>query len=325
MVLILSRSDLEHVLNIREVIDVLEQAFKEYAMGKTIAPTRLSLLVQKYEGWLGIMPAYIEELGALSTKLVTVYGKNPTMNKNLPTTMASIILNDPETGQALSFMDGGLITAMRTGALGGLAAKILSRKDARTVGIFGAGIQARTQILALEEVRDITLVRVFDPFTDRAKKFAREMNERTGIEFQVCDSSSDAVKESDIVVTVSTSKEPVFDGGLLREGTHINAFGNFKPTERELDDECVRRSKVFVDQREAALDEAGDLIIPIESGVITREHVLAELGELVIGSKNGRIHGSDITLFKSVGLGIQDCATASLAYRRALETGRGTQ
>lgn len=322
MVLILSRSDLERVLGIHELIGSLERAFRDQAIGKAIMPPRVSLSL-KNNGWLGTMSAYLERHAAITTKIVTVFGDNPT--KSLPTTMATIVLCDARTGQVLSIMDGGYITAMRTGALGGLAAKLLSRDDSQTVGIFGAGVQARTQLLALDDVRYITVVRVFDPVFERAKRFAKEMRQRIRAPIEVCNSPSELVRNSDIIVTVSTSKDPLFDGSLLREGTHLNAFGNFKPDERELDEKTVRRSKLFVDQREAALSEAGDIIIPIKTGAISEKHIRAELGELIVGSKSGRASRHDITLFKSVGLGIQDCSASFLAYTKALKLGVGKQ
>jgi ornithine cyclodeaminase/alanine dehydrogenase len=306
-----------------ETITALEEAFREQALGQAIAPVRSSIAIAKKDGWIGIMPAYLEGLQTFSTKIVSVYNKNPA--RNLPTIMATIVLNDPETGEALSVMDGSFITAMRTGGLGGLTAKYLSRKDSRTVGIFGAGVQGRTHLMALKEVRTITSAKVYDPVVERAKTYSQEMSKKLQIPVEVSQSPSDTVKDSDIVVTVSTSKEPLFDGRILRPGTHINAFGNFKLTERELDNETIRRSKVVVDLREAALSEAGDLTMPINDGVITAGHILADLGEVIIGSKPVRTSSSDITLFKSVGLGIQDCAASSLAYKKALEKGVGTR
>ncbi|MGI0079802.1 MAG: ornithine cyclodeaminase family protein [Nitrososphaerales archaeon] len=323
MVLILSRLELESLLDMTDVIGVLEQAFNEQAMGRALAPNRLSLSVRSNGGWLGIMPAYLEKLGALSTKIVTVFQDNP--KKNLPTTMAMIVLNDPETGRILSVMDGGFITAMRTGGLGGLAAKLLSREDSQIAGIFGAGVQARTQLLALKQVRDITLAKIYDPVLQRAEKFAEEMREKIQVPIELCKTPSDVVKDSDIIVTVSTSKEPLFHGEILRPGMHLNAFGNFRANERELDSETVRKSRVIVDNREAALAEAGDLIIPIQESTITRDHIVADLGEIIAGRKEGRTSRKDITLFKSVGLGIQDSATAILAYKKALKNRIGSE
>ena len=189
----------------------------------------------------------------------------------------------------------------------------------------GAGVQARTQLMALVEVRKLTSVKVYDILRERSAAFATEMEEKLGIEARSCSGAAEAIRGSDIVVTVSTSKEPVFDGDLIEPGTHINAFGNFRPNERELDLKTVLKSRVFVDSKEAALSEAGDLLIPIREGKIKRSHILGEIGDVLIGSKPGRRSEDDVTLFKSVGVGIQDCAAASLAYTKAKEAGLGEE
>jgi len=272
---------------------------------------------------MGVMPAYLGDLGALSTKIVTSFDRNP--SKKLPTIMATVCLFDPTTGELISIMEGTYLTALRTGGLGGLAAKYLSREDAHTVGMVGAGVQARTQLMALAEVRKLTSVKVYDILRERSAAFATEMEEKLGIEARSCSGAAEAIRGSDIVVTVSTSKEPVFDGDLIEPGTHINAFGNFRPNERELDLKTVLKSRVFVDSKEAALSEAGDLLIPIREGKIKRSHILGEIGDVLIGSKPGRRSEDDVTLFKSVGVGIQDCAAASLAYTKAKEAGLGEE
>jgi alanine dehydrogenase len=322
MVLILSRSDLERVLDMGEVIHALEDAFKEKADGKAIMPVRSSVSTPSGT-WFGVMPAFLGELNSFTTKIVSVQPKN--FDRKLPTILASIALNDAESGELVALLEGSYITAMRTGALGGVAAKYLSRKDASSAGIFGAGVQARTQLVALKHVRNITRVLVYDPFVERAKDFSKEMSDKLGLKVDVSSSPSELLDESDIIVTVSTSKEPLFNGQDLKPGTHINAFGNFKPTERELDSETIRRSRVVVDDREAAFAEAGDLSFPINEGVITKDHIAADLGEVITGSKQARSSQEEITLFKSVGLGIQDCAASTLAYKKAVEMGVGTK
>jgi len=307
----------------RDTINVLEAAFKEQARGSAVMSTRVSVSIPGGAGWMGVMPAYLGDLGALSTKIVTSFDGNP--SKSLPTIMATVCLCDPTTGELISVMEGSYLTALRTGGLGGLAARYLSRENAHTVGLVGAGVQARTQLMALAEVRKITSVKVYDILNERADAFATEMQKKLGIEVQSCSRAAEAVRGSDIIVTVSTSKMPVFDGDLIEPGAHISAFGNFKPNERELDSKTVLKSRVFVDSEEAALAEAGDLLIPIREGTIKRSHILGEIGEVLIGSKPGRRSGGDVTLFKSVGIGIQDCAAASLAYTKAKEAGLGKE
>lgn len=312
---------MELALSINDTITAMESAFRDLASGQAIMPPRTSNSMPD-NGWIGLMPAYLKGINAFSTKIVSIYPNNPSIN--LPTTSAIIILNDPATGQVLAIMDGTLITSYRTGALGALAAKYLSRKDSRVVGIIGAGAQARTQLMGLKEVRDITRVLIYDIVTERSSKFADEVGKELRLPIEVCRNSSEAVANSDIIVTASTSKTPILDGSKVKPGTHLNAFGNFKPNEREIDTLTVKKAKIIVDLKEAALSEAGDILIPIGEGEITEKDILAELGEIITGSKIGRTTNEDVTLFKSVGLGIQDCAAASIAYRKAMEKGLGT-
>jgi len=314
--LILTRSDLEKVLSMKDVIEVVERAFVELAKGTAILPMRASVALSKTEGWMGVMPAYLERMGSLSTKIVTVFDKN--LEKGVPTIMATVMLNSGETGAPLAMMEGTFITAMRTGAVTGVATKYLARKDAKTVGVFGAGVQARTQLRAVCAVRNIEKAFVCDVIEERAGVYADEMAEKLCIPVEKCN-PNDMVKQSDVIVMATTAKTPVFDGSVVKPGTHLNLIGSFKPWVREVDEMVIKMSKIVVDQKSAALEEAGDIIIPLKAGKITEEHIYAELGELVTGIKPGRTSDSEITLFKSVGLGIQDCAAAWLAYTKAKE------
>ncbi len=284
-------------------------------------PQRQLITEPERGGWIAVMPAYIKKTKALATKVVTVYTENPTLK--LPTTMATIILNDPETGKPLAVMDGGYLTAARTGAVGGVAAKYLSKSDARAVGIFGAGIQARTQLEALCEVRQIKEASVYDLMPGAAEKYAADMSRQLGIDAMVAETPEKAVKGHDIIVTASTSKTPVFKGSWLEPGTHINAVGAHVASTREIDTETLKRSKFVVDFREAAEKEYGELLIPLHENVVTLDIIYGELGEIVSGRKEGRTCHQEITLFKSGGLAIQDAAAARLAYDKAVEAGIG--
>ena len=318
MVLILTKSDLEKVLTIKDVIEVVETAFSELIRGTATLPLRPGITLSQEAGWMGVMPAYLEKMGSLSTKIVTVFEKN--LEKKLPTIMATVILNSTETGAPLAIMDGTFITAMRTGAVSGVATKYLAREDSKTVGVFGAGVQARTQLMAVCAMRNIERAFVHDKFEVRANVFATEMSGNLNIAIETR-KPEDVVKESDIIITATTAETPIFDGNLVNPGTHLNLIGSFKPDVREVDEVVIKRSKIVVDQKSATLEEAGDIIIPLKAGIITEEDIYAELGELVTGIKPGRTSDSEITLFKSVGLGIQDCATAWLAYAKAKEKG----
>jgi len=322
MTLIISRDDLEKILDMKEVIDVIEKAFAEMAKGKAIVPLRPKIFIEKYNGAMLYMPAYLSEMDALSIKIVSVFTEN--INKGLPTIYAIVIINDPRTGKPVSIIEGGYLTAMRTGAATGVATKYLAREDASIVGILGTGTQAVTQLWAVKEVRDIEKVYAYDIVKERANNFAEEMHKKFGLKVQVTDNPKDAVINSDIVILATTAVEPVINGDWIRSGMHINSIGWMGRDARELDSKTIKMAKVVVDSREAVLEESGDLIIPINEGVITPDHIYAELGEIIIGKKEGRVNDKEITLWKSVGLAIQDAAIGKLAYEKALRYGIGT-
>ncbi|NJE25161.1 ornithine cyclodeaminase family protein [Thermococcus sp. MV5] len=321
--LLLSRNDLKKVLSMRETIDAVETAFLEFYHEKAEVPLRTIIEIKKHNGFLLYMPSYLKESEALAIKVVSLYAQNP--KKGLPSVLATILLNDPETGKPLALMEGSYITAMRTGAASGVATKYLARKDAKIVGTIGAGVQARTQLWAVCEVRDIKEALVYDLNENRAKTFAEEMSNKLGIEILTASSPQDVAKNVDILIVATTATRPVISGEWIQNGTHINSIGWMGKNARELDSETVKRSKLVVDSREGVLSESGDILIPIQEGIIDETHVYAELGEIVAGVKAGRKHEKEITLFKSVGLAIEDAITAKLAYEKALKLGVGTE
>jgi len=324
LVLMLSKKDVETVLTMKESIVAVEEAFRELASGTALMPTRVALSVSDKKGWMGAMPAYLSGAGALAAKIVTAYENNPSKHK-LPTVMALIVLNDPETGKTKAVLEGTHITAMRTGAASGVAAKYLARQDSRVVGVFGAGTQARTQLEAIKQVRNVQSALIYDIIPERAKRFSEEMGRKLGIEVRAEASPERITGMCDIIATASTSRTPVFDGGALKKGVHVNAVGSYTPDARELDDLTIVRSKLVVDSRQAALQEAGDIIIPLKAGMIAQDHIYAELGEIVAGLKPARENDDEVTVFKSVGLGIQDAAVANFAYKKAREKGIGQE
>jgi alanine dehydrogenase len=318
MVLILSRQDIESILDMKDTMRAVEEAFKQYALGTIEMPLRTTIRPKDFGGTFLVMPAFIGGMRALGLKVVTVYPKNPE-RFGLPTILATIMLNDPETGAPLAVMDGAYVTAMRTGAVSGVATKYLARRDANVAGIFGAGVQARTQLWAIAEARQLTRAKVFDIDSKRADQFCKEMSEKLGIEVVRSGSAEDTIKGSHIIATATTSKTPIFEGRWLEPGMHVNGIGSHSPDARELDTETIRRCKIVVDQREAASKEAGDLMTPVAEGAITWESIHAELGEIVTGRKPARTSESEITLFKSVGLALQDISTAQMVYQLAKE------
>ena len=326
MPLLLTRKDVESVLTMKDAIAAVEEGFRQLALGNVIMPQRTAIRIPEHHGLHLGMPAYVggtEGGGSLALKVVTVYPDNPS-KYSLPTTIGTLLLNDPRTGALVAIMDAGFLTAMRTGAASGVATKYLAREDARSVGVFGAGVQARTQLMAVCEVRPIEKALVYDPVQEAREKYAVEMSGRLSLPVEPTDDPRACV-ENDVIVAASASKTPVFAGAWLSPGVHINGIGSHSPDARELDTETIRRAKVVPDYGPACLAEAGDLILPIQEGAITEEHIHASLGEVVAGLKPGREADEEITLFKSVGLAVQDAATAARVYALAREAGVGVE
>ena len=322
MTLILNKTDVASVLEMKECMAVLEQAFAELSEGTAVLPLRTAITPP--EGLSLYMPAYLKKMEALACKVVTVYKNNPSKH-NLPTTIGKVLLQDPQTGDVICIMNGGYLTAVRTGAASGVATKLLARNDKKQVaGIFGAGVQAKMQLWAVCEARNIQKAIVYDVSGSAADSFISEMGKKLGIEITKAD-SPDEVLKADIICTATSSATPLFDGNKLREGTHINGIGSHTPNARELDTATVKRSKFIGDSKEACFKEAGDIMIPVNSGEIPESHFYAELGEIITGKKQGRINDKEITLFKSNGLAIQDAATALLVYKKAVTAGIGMQ
>jgi alanine dehydrogenase len=326
MPLLLTRRDVESVLTMKEAIAAVEEGLTRLALGRAIMPQRTAIRMSALHGLHLGMPAFIEgegdDPGVLALKVVTVYPDNPAVH-SLPTTIGTILLNDPRTGALLAVMDAGFLTAMRTGAASGVATRILARPEAQSAGVFGAGVQARAQLLAMAEVRSLVRAVVCDPRTDARARFAVEMSTQLGI--PVIEGGTEACLDCDIVVTATSSTTPIFDGTCLRPGTHVNGIGAHAAGHRELDTEAVRRCTVIADYKPACLAEAGDILIAIQEGAITEDHIRASIGEVVAGAKPGRTSAEEITLFKSVGLAVEDVATAQRVYKLARVSGVGKE
>jgi ornithine cyclodeaminase/alanine dehydrogenase len=262
-------------------------------------------------------------LGALGTKLATVVEGN--QRRGLPTIQATYLLTDPEIGTPLALMEAAFLTAIRTGAASAVAARYMARPDSRTLACFGAGVQARYQLLCLREILPLARVRVVGRDPARAAAFVRRMRDELGLPVEITTDRRAAVRGADVVSCATTATRPVFDGRDLGPGAHVDAVGNFRPATREVDTVTIRKSRVVVDTYDGAWEEAGDVLIPIKAGAITRRHVRAELAEVVTGKRPGRTSADEITLFKSVGFAPEDAITARLAYDRALAAGRGTR
>jgi len=321
-VLLLNQNDVMMVLDMAPCIEVVEKAFAELASGTAVLPPRINLFTE--EGLGLYMPAYLKEMGALACKVVTSYVHNPAKH-NLPTILGKVLLQDPGTGDVICIMDGGYLTAVRTGAVSGVATRYLARQDrGQKAGIFGAGAQARTQLWAMTIARDVARAYVYDVNDESVSRFIKEMTDKLQLDIVKASSPGQILEKVDIICTASSSPTPVFDGSKVREGTHINGVGSHTPKARELDTAIIKRSKVIADSYSACLNEAGDIMLPIQEGAIDKSHLYAELGEVITGKKLGRENSREITLFKSNGLAIQDVAAAKLVYDKAVQAGIGT-
>jgi alanine dehydrogenase len=321
MPVILSRRELRQVLVMSEVIKAVETGFREYKGGHCLVPVRMPVRIEKGEGLFLFMPAYIDAGDSFGTKMISIFPKNPA--RGLSTLQSAYLLNDPRTGEFLALMDGILLTAMRTGATSAVATKYLARGDAQVLGIIGTGAQAPFQAEAICAIRPIRRILAHDKAKENADRFLRAASQRLKVPVEIMKSPREVVAESDILVTATTSAQPVLDGHDLRPGTHINAIGAYAPDMRETDDVTVEKALIVVDTYEGCMAEAGDLLIPIKSGKLAQRDIHADLGEIVLGEKPGRADNDQITLFKSVGFALEDLVTARLAYDRAKEKAMG--
>lgn len=326
--LVLGRKELERLLTPLKTIGAMERAFRQYALGEATLLPRQAMKVTK-GGILLVMPVALRSpsseagSGALGVKLVTVYEEN--RDRGLPTLHASYLLFDHETGAPLALIEGSFLTGMRTGATSAVAARALARPDSHTVACFGAGVQAEFQLRCLAAVLPLKRVLVTGRSQERALSFTKAMEARLGITVEIAGDPSHAVSQADVITCATTSPAPVFNGKDITPGTHIDAVGAFRPETREVDTETVTRAHVAVDSYAGAWKEAGDLLIPLKEGAIGKEHVRAELAELVTGTKPGRTNRQEITLFKSVGLALEDVSAARLAYDEARAAGVGVE
>jgi thiomorpholine-carboxylate dehydrogenase len=294
---ILDEQQVRKHLSMAELIPEMEKALSDFSSGKVTQPVRQVIPVDPPGGFYGIMPALTPD--GLGQKIVTFYP--PNADKGIPTHMALIVLNDPQTGGPLAVMDGRLITEMRTAAVSAAATKLLAPKNSKVLAILGSGVQARSHFEALRLVRNFEDVRVWSQTKSNADEFSREIGARVT-------SAEDAVRGADVIVTVTSSKTPVMRGAWLKRGCHVNAIGACRPDWRELDDDAMRNNVVFVDSREAAMKESGDVIL---SGA----KIYAELGEAFAGKIDNR--ADETTIFKSLGMAVEDIAAALLVYRKA--------
>jgi len=318
-ILWLNRKEVEKLLDMKGTLKVVEEAFRQHGLKKVQMPSKLYLYFKNHNGDLRTMPAYLEEQDITGVKIVNVHPDNP--KKGLPTVMALVILNSTETGAPLAIMDGTYLTDMRTGAAGGIAVKHLARRNSKTVGFVGTGNQARTQLLAINEIIDIHEIKATSTSEKQTLAFKDDME--LIIECEIA--AKKTIKEvcdCDILVTTTPSREPIVMDEWISEGTHINAIGADAPGKEELDPRILKRARVVVDDI-AQASHSGEINVPMSKGLLSEKDIFCELGEVITGKKKARTSDSDITVFDSTGLAIQDVATANMVYQKALKENMG--
>jgi alanine dehydrogenase len=318
--LILNQTEVLSLLHSPEVLEAVEGAFRAYGLKQVQMPPKQYLFYSKYSGDLRTMPAYIEPVDATGVKIVNVHPKNG--ERGLPTVMAVVTLVDPQTGYPISLMNGTYLTALRTGAAGAIASKYLARKDAHIVGFIGCGVQAQTQLDMHVLVRDVKKIVIFDTNKEVQQHFADWARQHHKIEVEPV-GSIEAACRCDILNTLTPVKTPIVKKEYVRSGMHINAIGADAPGKEELESSILKVARVVVDDWEQS-SHSGEINVPYERGELRREDLYGELGDIVAGKKPGRQSNSDITIFDSTGLGIQDIVVAHLVYNRALKADKGT-
>lgn len=318
---ILTAEDVRAALPMAQAIEVMRRAFSQLSANQANVPLRTRLQTDK--GLMLLMPAFLSQSRELGLKMVSIWGDNPA--KGLPAVVALVTVFDPDTGQPLAVINGEELTAIRTGAGGGLAADVLSRPDSRVVAVFGSGVQARAQLAAVCEVRQVSEVRILGRSPASVDKFAAEIRQWPNAPHtvKVAGSRRDAVQGADIVITATNSEKPVFDGRDLSPGTHVTAVGSYAPHMQEVDEVTVQYAKIVVDSVQACLSEAGDLLVPLEKHIISKLDIHGELGAIINGDIPGRESRDEITYFKSVGVAVQDAAAAAAVLRVAQEQDLG--
>jgi len=323
--LILSESDLRAVLTMRDVIAAVEDGFRALACGNAYVPERLHMNLPAQNGVLLEMPAYIGSSddaahSALGTKTVTVFEGN--VERGLGAVQGVYLLLDVETGVPISLMEGRFITAIRTAATSAVATKFMASPGRKRLAVFGAGMQARFHIEAMLEVAEVESVLIASRSSESANALADHVRKTHDLPCEVV-SAERAAASANLICTCTSSREALFNGSLIGDGTHINSVGAFTPQTRELDTDTIRKARVIIDDVSAAGREAGEILIPISEGAIDASHVKGTLAQVVSGTIGGREEASEITVFKSCGLAIEDLVTARLAYSRATATGVG--
>ena len=323
--LILNKNNIDEIFTMKDAVNSVKKAYEYFSLKKCEVPLRTKIVNNKQNAVNLFMSGHIDELDMTGIKIVSVFPNNA--EKGIPVVPATMVLLDSDNGQVCSIMDGTYLTQLRTGAATGVGTDVLSRKDSKIAALFGVGGQSHKQLEAMLAVRDLELIKIFDINKDKAKEFEIKMNEifkGNKVVIKCVDSSDEAVINSDIITVATTSNVPVFDGRLVKKGAHINGIGSYTPIMQEIDEYLIKNAgKIYVDSIEAVLDEAGDLLIPISKGIVGKEVISGEIGEVISGKLNGRENEEEITIFKSVGIAAQDIVTSKEIFIKAKEKNIG--
>ena len=314
--IVISKEEAKQLMSATETIELMKETLKDYNLGKSEMSLRMNNQLSDGNFYL-LMPAYLKEKKYFGVKLISIFPTNHA--KGLPSHQGVVLLFSAEDGQEKAVVDCVEVTALRTAAISAVATDLLSRKDAKVMGFMGAGVQARHHVEALLEVRDIEEILVWDLYEASAIKFAEEMSAKHKIKVTVCQTQEELVSSSDIITTVSLAKEPILKGEWVKPGTHINAVGASARAYREMDSLAVLKSKFYVDAKESCLGESSDFLVPLREGLITEDHIVSDLGDVLLEKNKGRESDEEITMFEAMGLAIEDIAVASMIYEKKLK------
>lgn len=325
--LLLSREDIKEVFTIKDAIEADKKAFRYVVEGKCEIPLRTNIQAPKFDGCFLFMPAYLEEMDTASLKIINIFPHN--IDNGIPSSPAQVLLIDGKTGLVTAVLDGTYVTQLRTGAASGAAFDVLAKKDCRIGALIGTGGQAPTQLEAMLAARKLEEVRVYDMNPERTKAFAEQMQEELkayGTRIVAAASSDEAIDDADLIITVTPSSKPVFDGTKVKQGATISCVGAYQHHMQEMDPAILpRASKIYFDSREAVLSESGDILIPLEEGIITEKDFTGDLGDVLLGKVVGRENDDEIIVFETVGVAAQDLVAAKEIYDKAVEAGVGIQ
>ncbi len=309
-------NQVKELLDMESCIKLMKETLSALSKGEAFQILRTAMRLED-RNILGLMPSAIHSKNIAGAKVITIFPEN--FNKGLHSHQGVVLVFETETGSLKAVVDGESITAIRTAAVSAVATDLLSNEDSGVLAILGSGLQARQQLEAIKLVRNIHTVKVWDRNKESAIKYSKEMNEKFNIHITVCNTSKEAVKDADIICTVTSAKEPILIGSHVKRGAHVNAVGACTPDNRELDTDLIKNCKLYSDCIESTVNEAGDYLIPLEQGAITREHIQGELGDVILGKISKRQNKDDITVFKALGLAVEDLAAADFVINKAIQ------